>query len=92
MEKINSKKYEEIILNGIEKREIIKENSIDEEIMDNIDNKSKINNIHFTEIINYGDNKELEVYHLILANEDSEAGKIYNEYAYNNSRMDKIMD
>jgi len=83
MEKINSKKYEEIILNGIEKREIIKENSIDEEIMDNIDNKSKINNIHFTEIINYGDNKELEVYHLILANEDSEAGKIYNEYAYN---------
>ena len=45
--------------------------------------QSKLNKFHFTEIINYGDKKQLEIYHLILANEDSEAGKIYNEYTYN---------
>ena len=42
----------------------------------------KLNDIHFTEIINYGDKKQLIIYHLVLANEDSEAGKIYNPYAY----------
>jgi len=44
---------------------------------------SKLSDVHFTEILNYGDKKKLEVYHLIIANEDSEAGKIYNHYAYN---------
>ena len=81
---VNYKKYEEeIIINGIEKKEIIMENNIDDESIDNIHDTSKINNLHFTEVINYGDKKKLEVYHLILANEDSEVGKIYNEYAYN---------
>ena len=27
--------------------------------------------------------KKLEIFHLILANEDSEAGKVYNQYTYN---------
>ena len=43
--------------------------------------KGQLNNIHFTEIIKY-DDKKLEIYHLIIANEDSEAGKVYNKYAY----------
>ena len=48
-----------------------------------VNDESKLNNVHFTEIIKYGDKKKLEVYHLIIANEDSEAGKVYNQYAYN---------
>ena len=54
------------------------ENLVDDEIADE---ESKLYDIHFTEIIKYKD-KKLEVYHLILANENSEAGKIYNPYAY----------
>ena len=50
---------------------------------ENVKEESKLNDIHFTEILNYGDKKKLEVYHLILANEDSEAGKVYNQYTYN---------
>ena len=42
----------------------------------------KSNDIYFTENINYGDEKTLEVFHLILANEDSDAGKFYNSFAY----------
>ena len=54
------------------------ENLVDDEIADE---ESKLYDIHFTEIIKFED-KKLEVYHLILANENSEAGKIYNPYAY----------
>ena len=50
---------------------------------ENVKEESKLNDVHFTEIINYGDKKKLEIFHLILANEDSEAGKVYNQYAYN---------
>ena len=42
----------------------------------------KSNDVHFNEILKYGD-KKLEIYHLIIANEDSDAGKFYNPYAYN---------
>ena len=49
----------------------------------NVDHEEKLNDIHFTEIVNYGSNQKLEIFHLILANEDSEAGIIYNQYAYN---------
>ena len=49
---------------------------------ENVKEESKLNDVHFTEIINYGDKKKLEIFHLILANEDSEAGKVYNQYAY----------
>ena len=45
---------------------------------ENVKEESKLNDVHFTEIINYGDKKKLEIFHLILANEDSEAGKVYN--------------
>ena len=44
--------------------------------------QKKIQIIHFTEIIEYGKKQILEVYHLILANELTEAGKGYNPYAY----------
>ena len=44
--------------------------------------KYKSNGIVFTEIENFGDNKKLEIYHLIIANKNSEAGLIYNQYAY----------
>ena len=49
----------------------------------NVYEDSKLTDVHFTEILNYGDKKKLEVYHLIIANEDSEAGNVYNQYAYN---------
>ena len=37
--------------------------------------------VHFYEIT-YNDKKKIDIYHLILANEDSEAGKVYNVYTY----------
>ena len=49
---------------------------------ENVKEDSKLNNVHFTEILKY-DDKKIEIYHLIIANEDSEAGDIYNQYAYN---------
>ena len=59
-------------------------NKIVEKIKEkNVYEDSKLSDVHFTEILNYGDKKKLEVYHLIIANEDSEAGKVYNQYAYN---------
>ena len=39
--------------------------------------------IHFFEVLYYDVNKKIDIYHLILANEDSEAGKVYNKYTYN---------
>ena len=44
--------------------------------------KEGFNNTHFTEILNYGDKRQLEVYHLIMANEYSEAGEFFNQYSY----------
>ena len=61
--------------NNPENKEKIDEQEVNEE--------TKLYDIHFTEILNYNDKKKLEVFHLIIANEDSEAGKIYNKYAYN---------
>ena len=40
------------------------------------------NGIHYTEVIKYGDNKPITIYHLILANEDSDEVKLFNKYAY----------
>ena len=48
---------------------------------ENVEEDSKLMDIHFTEIIKYENNQILEVYHLILANEITEAGKAYNPYA-----------
>ena len=87
IEKENEAKEEseKIDNNQNQKDEQNKENEIIIDIKDKIiekDEKSEYFNIHFTEIINYED-KKLEIYHLILANEDSEAGKFYNQYTYN---------
>jgi len=48
---------------------------------ENVEEDSKLMDIHFTEIIKYENNQILEVYHLILANEITEAGKAYIPYA-----------
>ena len=36
----------------------------------------------FFEILHCDNGRQIDVYHLILANEDSKAGKIYNQYTY----------
>ena len=46
-------------------------------------NRNKLNDVYYTEIFKYSDGKKLEIFHLIIANEDSEAGIFYNDYAYN---------
>ena len=61
--------------NDEEEKGEIEEENIDE-------NKKGFKDVHFTEILHYGDKKKLEIYHLIIANQDSEAGKEYNQYAY----------
>ena len=75
---ININQNKEIINNDhnnqIEKKDVVNENK---------KKKGKFHNVHFTETLNYGNNQKLEIFHLILANEDSEAGQIYNQYAYN---------
>ena len=48
---------------------------------ENVKEGIKLNDVHFNEILKYGD-KKLEIHHLIIANEDSDAGKIYNPYPY----------
>ena len=64
-----------------EKDEIIIDNKNDKK--DNeINDSLKYKDIYFTENIIYNDGKKLDVFHLILANENSEAGEIYNNYAY----------
>ena len=59
------------------------DNNNDEIKKQNLKKELKVNDIHFTEIINYGNKRYLEIYHLIIANEDSEAGNFYNQHAYN---------
>ena len=60
-----------------------KDNNVINKINDkNVNDDDQLIDIHFTEILNYGDKKKLEVYHLILANEDSEAGDTYNKYTF----------
>ena len=73
---VTTKKNKEKLENNI--FEEIKE--IDDEI---VEEESKLKDIHFTEILNGDDGKKLEIYHLIIANEFSDAGKDYNQYAYN---------
>ena len=59
----------------------------EEEDDNDIDEKGKdeptLGNFYFTENINYDKYRTLRIYHLILANEDSEAGRVYNQYTYN---------
>ena len=73
-------KNEIIIENEHPEPEKKNEQKINEE---NVLEESKLTDIHFTEILNYGDQKKLEVYHLIIANENSQAGEVYNQYTYN---------
>ena len=81
IEKNEEKKEEEDV--DKKKEEKINNIKINNDINEkNVKDDYKLNNVHFSEILYYGD-KKLEVYHLIIANEDSEAGIIYNQYAYN---------
>ena len=56
----------------------IKDEKKDNDLNDILNSKE----IYFTENLKFSDEKELEVFHLILAYEDSEAGKFYNPFAY----------
>ena len=76
-EKNEIKEENNNINNNAPKKDIV--NMVNDE---NVKDESKLNNVHFTEIINYEDKKKLYIYHLILACEGSEAGDIYNQYAY----------
>ena len=74
----NEIKEEDININNNEpKKHIV--NIVNDE---NVKDESKLNNVHFTEILNYEGKNKLYIYHLILACEGSEAGDIYNQYAY----------
>ena len=75
---ISTRKDEHNNINNNEpKKDIV--NIVNDE---NVKDESKLNNVHFTEILNYEDKNKLYIYHLILACEGSEAGDIYNQYAY----------
>ena len=68
-----------------DKNEIKSENynsQENEEFDESEEEKQKLTKIYFSETLKYGD-KKIEIYHLILANEDSEAGKYYNQQTYN---------
>ena len=92
-EKLNQNKNIQIKINEDkeEKNEIKIDNNNNKEqnkeihninININKEEKSKIKNIFFSETLKYSD-KKIEIYHLILANEDSDAGKFFNQYTYN---------
>ena len=44
--------------------------------------ESNLSNIHFYEVLFYDENRKIDIYHLILAKENSEAGKVFNDYTY----------
>ena len=56
-------------------------NNNNENNIDNI-NKNHKKALHYCEVLYYDNNNIIDIYHLILANEDSEAGKFYNKYTY----------
>ena len=90
--KINQEKEDENInncslfenkSNGNLNKEQESENNKIPEKEEKPENKEKrINDVHFTEIL-YNRNKKVEIFHLILAYEGSEAGNFYNQHAYN---------
>ena len=89
--KINDNKIQEdSIYNNINFNDDVKDSDnfseefIEEEYIDETkNNDNKPANFHFVETINFGEGKKLEMYHFIIANEYSEAGKVYNQYTYN---------
>ena len=48
------------------------------EVIDETD----LNNVHFYEVLYYDENRKIDIYHLILAKENSEAGEVFNNYTY----------
>ena len=80
--KIHEEKEEEEDID--EKNEIKIENNNKEknnEVKIIKEENTKVKNIYLSETLKYSD-KKIEIYHLILANEDSEAGKFFNSYTY----------
>jgi len=75
-EDINEEKEINDIENDINDKE--KNNQIDIDKKENL----KLKNIYFLETVEYSD-KKLEINHLIVANEDSDAGEYFNQFAYN---------
>ena len=77
----DDKDDEKIINNKIE-------NNIEDNNKINKKEKNKYNNTellstYYSEVLKYDDKKKIDIYHLILANEDSDAGLFYNNYTYN---------
>ena len=56
-----------------------KNRSIEQE---EVKDESNFNNINFYEVLYYDENRKIDIYHLILAKENSEAGKAFNDYSY----------
>ena len=82
--KDEEKKEQENEINKKNENDYLDEEKNDKKIVGEIvDDFSKLYDIHFTEVLYYGDSKKLDIFHLILANEYSEAGKVYNQYTYN---------
>ena len=86
----NDKDENNIDENAKNEFNLLKSNKNNENELKEEKNEIENNNIHeknkpshFCEIMKYDDGQTFIVYHLIIANEDSEAGKFYNEYAYN---------
>ena len=85
---INPNKNIQIKINEIENLENKNEIKLDnnsEEINNEIniikEENSDLKKIYLSETLKYSD-KKIEIYHLILANEDSDAGKAFNQNAY----------
>ena len=68
--------------NKIKENELKEENKIEINEIKN-DNQEEDKPCHFSEVIKYGDKQQILVYHLIIANDESDAGKFYNEDTYN---------
>ena len=85
---INPNKNIQIKINekeNLENKNEIKLDNNNEEINNEIniikEENSDLKKIYLSETLKYSD-KKIEIYHLILANEDSDAGKAFNQNAY----------
>ena len=77
-------KNEDNKINNIEiqnKNKIIERNKEMQEEKEKWKNIKKEGVTHYYEVLHYN-NKKIDIYHLILANEDSDAGLFYNQYTY----------
>ena len=75
---INNEENKNVINNEINYQP--KENLSIEQI--EVIDESNLKNVHFYEVLYYDENRKIDIYHLILARENSEAGQVFNDYTY----------